>query len=105
MAALPWFIYLIVGALISIYSRVVMGKNNMYAMKLFFYLGIIFFGIGVYKLLLERMRGKSLGKNEKNRPMDSSIAVCKVCGTKNYVTSFFCHICGTKVERKPVARS
>ncbi|MEK6963884.1 MAG: hypothetical protein AABX70_05635 [Nanoarchaeota archaeon] len=105
MATLPWFIYMIVGALVSVYSRVVMGKSNVYAMKLFFGIGLVFFGIGLYKLILERLRSKSLAKNEKSRPMDSSIMMCKVCGTKNYATSFFCHICGAKIEKKAVARS
>ncbi|HLD04636.1 MAG TPA: hypothetical protein VJG90_02855 [Candidatus Nanoarchaeia archaeon] len=105
MAALPWFIYMIVGVIVSAYSRIVMGKSNLYVMKLFFYLGIVFFGIGVYKLLLERMRGKSLAKNGKSRPADSSIVTCKVCGTRNYRTSFFCHICGAKVEKKALNRS
>ncbi len=102
MAALPWFIYLIVGIVISVYSRIVMGKSNLYVMNLFYYLGIIFFGIGVYKLLMGRWRNKI---TPKSNPTNSSIVTCKVCGTKNYRTSFFCHICGAKIEKKSIARS
>jgi len=92
MAAIPWFAYIIVGIIVSVYSHLVLKTTPSYAMRLFFYLGIVFFCIGIYKWLRQR------GAPAKSKA-SQSIAFCKTCGSKNYLTSHYCHICGARIEK------
>jgi hypothetical protein len=62
MAAIPGWAYLIIGAGMSIMSKYVEKKSPASKFTLFFYVGIIFIIIGVFKIII-----KSVFKKEKNQ--------------------------------------
>ena len=97
------WIWLILGAIVSGYSQIVMmkAKNNM---LLFFYVGLVFIGIGVAKILI-----KVILKNPKNRKKDLElpkesksssykIIFCPRCKSKNYDSFNYCQSCGYKLK-------
>jgi len=121
--ALPWFVYVVVGVLVSGYAKLVQVKNpGNTAMTLFFYIGIVLVLVGFGKLGIR----KTVKKEEKEQrvekasfarelsdqqrrwereqqrslyhPAQHNIIVCPRCGTKHYATSNFCHKCGARLK-------
>lgn len=100
---------LIPGLLFTIISQVLLLTNTTQypsAMKLFFYIGLLFIAIGGFKLF----RKSRLGADENNfasklaqpktQPATKTqphIIACSRCGAKNYSSSNFCHMCGKKL--------
>ena len=116
---LPYWLFLVLGGLVTGYSLFVRQTSavNYEAMTLFAYVGGLFILLGLIKLLARYL--KSLSSKEKdlanrlggvdkinrqeqqiqhpskNRP---TVINCSYCGTKNYSTSNFCHMCGTRIK-------
>jgi len=51
MPAIPGFVYLIIGAAIAIVSKIVQDQSESSAMGLFMLIGVVFFLIGLIKIL------------------------------------------------------
>ena len=121
--ALPWFVYVVIGVLVSGYAKLVQLKNpENTAMTLFFYIGIVLALVGFGKLGIR----KSVKKEEKvqkaekvsfahelhaqqrrweheqqravHHPAQHNIIACPRCGTRHYSTSNFCHKCGARLK-------
>lgn len=127
MAGISGYVFMAVGAAVSLFSRYIQKKGGE-GLQLFFWAGIIMIGIGVFKIVVafimkekkseekkENSEGRFFGLNkdledvaaeklmkEKNAAAANiqmnSIIVCRTCGTKHYSNSNFCHICGTKLK-------
>ncbi len=130
-------LFIIIGFIMVALSKLVLYKGtteHVAAMQLFFYIGLIFLGVGTIKLLIhlkkegkfkseehfaESLAGrdaKVIGRDSRDRaryeqqlerrrePQAQSgkpqpkIILCPVCGTKNYSTSNYCHMCGAKLK-------
>jgi len=65
MAKIPGWVYVIVGVVISVISKLVESKTKPGQFKLFFWLGIIFVIIGVFKLIAKYIF--KMGVEEKDR--------------------------------------
>ncbi len=121
--SLPWYSFVIVGAFISIYSKIVQLKdpeNN--AMTLFFYIGIIFLIYGFIKYSFNKTvkKEKKLITREKlsysqqlrkqqlmmqkqmqqrnQTPAQYNIITCPRCGARNYSYANFCYKCGARLR-------
>jgi hypothetical protein len=118
-------IWIVLGILMSLYSRFIQSQIEKGSMSLFFWVGIGFIAFGVFRLITdyvfkdsskiskpvsgnssldrlklekERMMQK---KDDYEQSYDNSgkvIIPCSRCGTKHYGTSNFCHICGFQLK-------
>lgn len=121
--AIPPLAYIIIGAGISIYAKIVQSTNPEYeAMTLFFYIGIIFVVVGVGKFLLnqknkeasiqekqvEKSYQQQINKQQQawqqkmnmhnQTPAQHNIIACPRCNTRNYSSSNFCYSCGSQLR-------
>ena len=99
--SIPWWVWMIIGAAISGYAKITEMQTDNASMIIFFYLGVLFLAVGVFKLIIKLIFGK---KEEKHEPKahatpepKSSIIKC-LCGTSNYSHSHYCHMCGKKLR-------
>ncbi len=106
---------LIPGLLFVIISQILLRTNTTTypsAMKLFFYIGLIFIAIGGFKLFRKSRLGadeenfasrlaqpntKKSRSQQKPKTIQPQILNCSRCGAKNYSSSNFCHMCGKKL--------
>ena len=91
-------IYLIIGAVIS-YVSLRIGSTFTF----FFYVGLVFIGIGVAKLLIGFLLKKKESKSEKKNeaPMRVSPPLwkhCSRCKSQVRTVDFFCWRCGTRLR-------
>lgn len=120
--SIPWWGWLAVGIVMTVYSKTVEIKNpNAAGIVLFFYLGIIIAIIGLGKLVVERKKGEALQqerkeekkyshqlqrqeqqwqhqKRQQQHPTQHNIIKCPACGAQHYATSNFCHRCGARLK-------
>lgn len=96
MSKIPGPFFVIVGLFVAIISKIGPLKEQT-IFKGFFYLGIIFFVIGVIRIINPEKIPKD-NIQEQKRP-ESNIINCPQCGTKNLTKSRFCHMCGYQLNR------
>lgn len=109
----PW-VYIAIGVLVAGYSFFIKKTSsvaNQTAMSLFMYVGFLFLVIGLIRLVVVTLRTTPAGKKEEAfaqqlagvqprvDPQARRIIVCHKCGTKNYSTSHFCHMCGELISK------
>ena len=108
---IPGWLWLIAGIGISILSKVIAGKDNanVAAMTLFFYVGLLFIAIGIFKIILILILNKKSEKSsyekivkkatsEVNNQNRFRIVYCDNCGSKNYAFFNYCQHCGKKLK-------
>jgi hypothetical protein len=111
----PW-VLIVIGAVISSYAAFIREKSPdaSSSMILFVYVGGVIALFGLIRLLIRVLSSSTLAKSEEkfaesfthvpNQPAQNNnnqgpvIIYCPKCGTKNYNTSNFCHICGFKLR-------
>ncbi len=89
MAKLKSYYWMIAGAVLSFFSKL-LGTGDSNYFTLFFYIGIVFFLIGIVKALFET-------SDEKEEVEAKKVIYCDECGTKNHSVSNYCHICGASL--------
>jgi len=97
MAALHWFVWLIAGILVM-WGATWVGRG----LEFFWWLGLSFVVIGIFKALLAFVFRKSetaaeqqLGKEFK---VPGGVRYCPRCGSQLRITDLFCGRCGTRVR-------
>lgn len=96
MAKIHGLVYVIIGILVSIASW----KINKEALYLFFYVGILFIGVGAAKLLLSLISNKKeeeIMHHRKIQPQAQHFQHyrrCKKCGSVMKANDRFCSKCG-----------
>ncbi len=98
MAKIPALVYLLVGALVS-YVSLRIGANFTF----FFYVGLVFIGVGLAKLLIGFVLRKKETKNEKKVEQKSEkqtphIRYCPRCRSACRMFDYFCWRCGTRLR-------
>jgi len=124
---LHYGIFLSAGALISGisgYSINFTNTSNKASMKLFFGVGLIFLLIGIIKFIVKKISQISdnekkfkanmsgidkINREERNmskkynkegdQKFENPIISCPRCGTNNYRSSNYCHICGLRLKQ------
>jgi hypothetical protein len=98
VAKIPALIYLLVGAVVS-YVSLRIGNTFTF----FFYVGLVFIGIGLAKLLIGFLLRKKETKTEKKtlqqetKPVNH-IRYCPRCRSACRMFDFFCWRCGTRLR-------
>jgi len=101
---LPGWLWLIFGLAISIFAQIVMSnQENPTAMQLFFYIGLVFIAIGVFKIIIKIMLKPKESKYEKKEALSEQnnkfkVILCPNCKAKNYNSFNYCRNCGTKLH-------
>jgi membrane-bound ClpP family serine protease len=103
MANIPSWVYILIGAIIAIYSKYIQTKlsSDSTAMTLFFWIGVIFILLGLGKMAFKVIAAREKTKKEPKTEQKSqtNIVACPNCKTKHYSTSNFCHKCGANLNR------
>jgi len=95
MRSYTWMTF---GIVLAVASKVFDQYNTKSVYQLFFYIGVLFFFIGMGKLVFEG--GRSEKRKKPSKPHSTTITYCSACGTKNHSTSNYCHICGKKLGHR-----
>ena len=61
MAAIPGWVYILIGVLMSAFSKIVESKSEPGTFKLFFWVGIVFVVIGIGKLVFKSKKEQNIG--------------------------------------------
>ncbi|MBI4150492.1 hypothetical protein HY492_00010 [Candidatus Woesearchaeota archaeon] len=97
MAKIPAFAYLLVGALVA-YVSLRIGETFTF----FFYVGLVFLGIGLAKLLIGFLLRKKETKTEKKLEQPAKpanhIRYCPRCRSACRMFDYFCWRCGTRLR-------
>ena len=95
MATIPAIVYLLIGAGIS-YLSFRAGEE----LTIFFFVGLIFIGIGVAKFLIGRIFKTGVSKSvEKQLPkLHSHLRYCPKCRSPARKVDKFCTRCGIKLR-------
>ena len=92
---IPGWAYLLVGIIVSVTSNRVREVTENQGMALFFYLGIVMIVIGVAKVLIRFI----IKEDEQTIQEETKRVIkCPKCGVKHYMTSNYCHMCGTELK-------
>ncbi len=112
--SIPGWLYLIFGAIITGYSQFLLNskgleKNTVF--QFFFYVGLIFIAIGIFKLIIRYALGEkkkkidndfaygyNLEKTSNNQNNKYKLITCPKCQAKNYKTYNFCYKCGSRLR-------
>jgi sulfite exporter TauE/SafE len=111
--SIPWFAYLVIGILVSAFSKVIDSSTDSRGIMVFFYVGILFMLVGVGKLVIGQRTKKTAShapvqsavqnsqSSQRNVASDHphSVIACRVCQTKNYASFNFCHSCGSRLRK------
>jgi hypothetical protein len=120
MAGIHGAAYMVIGVLVAGFSKYVQERVESPGLTLFFYAGLLFIGVGVFKLILRYiLKDKDTGnanKKEYSQPRtrpeemkeritaknpalkEKYVVPCPLCGTKHYSTSNYCHMCGANLK-------
>ncbi|MBU0667032.1 MAG: zinc-ribbon domain-containing protein [Nanoarchaeota archaeon] len=120
MAKIPGVAYIIVGIIISVYSKLMVSKTGKDPfLDIFFYIGAFFVFVGVVKIIFARSKKeKPINKFDSLQSMplkkqttpkqttpikptqqtSQNVLFCPRCGAKHYSTSNFCHLCGSRLR-------
>lgn len=109
------WIYLIIGAIISGYSKFVQLKNDNYIMTFFFYVGILFVVIGLFKIIVKFITSPKNKESEVeeefynspkkdfsgsiNKNSNSRAIICPRCTARLHPKSRYCNWCGYKLKK------
>ncbi len=95
MAKIHAIVYLILGAVIS-YVSLRIGST----FTVFFYIGLVFLGVGIAKLLIGFLLKKKETKPEKQsiRVTQPLWAHCPRCRSQVRTSDFFCWRCGNRLR-------
>ncbi|MFP4523262.1 MAG: hypothetical protein ACOCQQ_00865 [Candidatus Nanoarchaeia archaeon] len=110
-SSLSEWAFLIPGTLFVVISQLLLltkATSHPSAMKLFFYIGLLFMVIGGFKLFRKSRLGADEERfalklaqpktQQKNKvTTQPHIISCSRCLAKNYSSSNFCHMCGKKL--------
>ncbi len=111
MAQIPGVVYLIVGLVVIGYSRLIEAKNPAANIKIFFWVGLVFLFIGVFKTIihfvlarsstpeLAAARGAAHKVIRQRVGGDATQLICSECGAKLHPKSRYCNWCGAPVQR------
>lgn len=115
-------VHLISGLLITLvsgYGLLFTSLENKTSMQLFFFIGLAFIALAFLKILIKYIKSGNLKKDEERvaqkigqipqqelqeqaeqqaKLQQPKIIMCSLCGTKNYSTSNYCHMCGNKLR-------
>lgn len=112
MVRIHGLVYVLIGIFMSGYSRFIQSKADAPVLKVFFWLGIVFIVVGVFRLVLRYLfKDKKDSDSLKNKLNDvkkdnfsdnnsnsKEIVSCSRCMTKHYSNSNFCHMCGFSLK-------
>jgi hypothetical protein len=108
MPKIPGIVYVILGIAMAWFARYVDTRTQNQGMTLFFYAGIVLIAIGVFKIIIkyvtkdETPEKETIISEEEKKIRETiekrRIIMCKMCGTRHYSTSNYCHMCGTKLK-------
>ena len=99
--------YLIIGAILSFVSKYIDTKRNSASLTLFFYIGLAFITIGIFKLLVSFILREKIPKPEKqtiqtvlaNKPQQpAQIKTCPYCHSTVNPANNFCYNCGARLR-------
>lgn len=96
MAGIPGWAYVITGVAIALYSKFVQHTSGSKVMGFFFWIGILFLTVGVFKMLLRFITRGEKESQEKNFSGRSFI-VCPRCNARLDPRSRYCNWCGARV--------
>lgn len=106
-SSIHYGVFLVAGLLVTSISLVTLSQGTAVseeAMQIFAGIGAIFLAIGVGKFVVKKIR--DIKKNEKQlenkiagvKIQQKTVISCPRCGTSNYSTSNFCHMCGARLQ-------
>lgn len=67
-------------------------------LRFFFYVGLVFVAIGVFKLIARYVTQEDPSTDPKPLPNHPMISRCANCRESVYTTAKFCHMCGAKIS-------
>ncbi|MBI4448811.1 zinc ribbon domain-containing protein [Candidatus Woesearchaeota archaeon] len=95
MQGVPSWVFVLVGVIVSLVSW------RMPKFMFFFYVGLIFIVVGVFRLAQSYVGGgikKDIERLDKSLAKHPQVTFCPRCNIPVYVTSNFCHHCGTRLK-------
>lgn len=104
---IPALIWIVFGLVISIYSKIVDFNSNNPVMNIFFYIGLFFLVIGIFKIVFSYINSsnnvnkksfESANEQSISKKTGLSIVRCPKCNARNYNTYNYCHNCGFKLR-------
>ncbi|MFC1647965.1 hypothetical protein ACFL1B_00760 [Nanoarchaeota archaeon] len=106
MAGIHGIIWIIVGALLSVFSKVFGKLQGRGFFEITFYLGIVFGLFGIAKLFFNRSPKEEKWDSSDERPgQRPSVVNCPKCSRRNHTISNFCHMCGHKLSETLIKKS
>jgi len=101
MATIPGWVYLVLGGAIAAYAKFVSTRKPTTALTIFFWIGIILVGVGIFKLASRYMTGQK--EMEKANPREQAEMrqsggplTCARCNARLHPQSRYCNWCGAK---------
>ena len=99
MVKIPGIAFLVIGAVVTAAS---MYLPNL---KVFFYVGLAFIAVGIFKVLIRymtkpkesAMEKRAEGVQAAQRQQRQNYKVCPRCGAGSYPQANFCYHCGTRI--------
>lgn len=101
---IPGWFWLTAGISMAVYAQVVLARaETMISMNFFFYIGLLFIAIGVFKVVIKKILSKPSKETKKiinDNVRDSKFVIihCSKCNAKNYDTFNYCQNCGCKLN-------
>lgn len=117
---LSGWVWVVLGILMSLYARFIQSKVQKPSLGLFFWVGLGFVVIGIFKLVLgfvfkdksnvalgtvsQSSNSKHAVAEAERRKLESGldkkeeIVACSRCGTRHFSASNFCHMCGNSLK-------
>lgn len=107
---IPFWAYLIIGTAVTATSLIVNKQTGSANLILFVYIGMIFFGVGIIKLLFNLIFNKGslniapkvvktkVGKVVNKTNKNVSVITCPRCKVKLHPKFKFCPNCGLKLK-------
>jgi len=109
---IPGWLWLIAGIGVAVLSKVISARDasNAAAMTLFFYVGLLFIAVGIFKILIKvilsnkknkiivNKRSKKISSEKNNKGNRYEVIYCSNCGSKNYAFFNYCQNCGKKLK-------
>ena len=97
MGGLPSWVFVAVGVIVAVISW------KIPSLTIFFYVGMLFVVIGVFKLAKSYTVGDVVDKKDMGITSTASkkhpeVTFCPKCRIPVYVTSNFCHHCGNRLK-------
>lgn len=100
MVKIPAIVYLIIGAIVTAGSMYIEG------LTIFFYVGLIFIAVGVFKVVIafvtkpkeSAVEKQAEGIQQQQRQSaQRGIKTCPRCGAGSYPQANYCYYCGNRI--------